>query len=82
MNKKRQLEVVISRVFIICIFLIFFYGFKYFGGFQSASSVDRGIISVLGIVFLACVLYFIFRFCDWVVRRIRMILRPDGGVTE
>lgn len=69
MDKKRTVEVIISRIFIVSIMLIFFYGFKYFAGFQYASSFDQFIISLLGIIFLLCSIYFVYRFIKWVIKK-------------
>ena len=68
MVNKRSLEVTVAATFITCIILIFFYGFKYFAGFQYASQLDRVIISFLGIIFLLCLLYFVYRFFEWAIK--------------
>jgi drug/metabolite transporter (DMT)-like permease len=71
MIRKRQIEIFITAVFIVCILLIFFYGFKYFAGFQYATPFDQLIISSLGIIFSLCLIYFVYRFLEWVIKKIR-----------
>ena len=71
MIKKRQVEVTVTATFLTTLGLIFFYGFKYFAGFKYASSFDQMIINILGIILIICVIYFVYRFLEWIVRAIK-----------
>lgn len=68
MLTKRSIELTVAAAFITCVILIFFYGFKYFAGFQYASQLDTIIISLLGIIFIVCLLYFVYRFFEWTIK--------------
>ena len=70
----RHIEVTVTVTFIVSIILIIFYGFKYFAGFQYASTFDRPIISTLGVIFILCLLYFVYRVQKWLVKIIMNIL--------
>lgn len=71
MAKKRQIELTVMVSFLLCLILIFFYGFKYFAGFQYASQIDNLIIFFLGIIFILCLLYFVYRLLEWIIKTTR-----------
>lgn len=73
MIKKRKIEITVTVTFLTALGLIFFYGFKYFAGFKYASLLDQQIISILGIIFVLCLLYFVYRFLEWFIRRIKSL---------
>ena len=66
--KHRAVEVTILVVFITCLGLIWFLSFKYFAGLKYASPAEQSLLKVVTIVFYLCLLYFAYRFLEWVVR--------------
>jgi len=71
MEKKILIEQVVTATFLLCVVSFFFYGGKYFAGFQYASPADEKIMTVIVIIFHLCLLYYVYRFLEWLVRRIK-----------
>ncbi len=75
MIKKRTVEVIVATTFIGSILLIWFMGFKYFAGFNYATLADRIFLKILEIIFYLCLLYFIFRFVQWIVQTVKHLFK-------
>ncbi len=73
MKKRRAVEVTITITFIVCVILIWYFGVKYFAGFEYASPIDQLLLKFLTIVFYLCLLYFTYRFLEWMVRVIKRL---------
>lgn len=69
--KKRTIEVAVTMTFVMAILLIWFMGFKYFAGFEYATPTDQVFLNILAIIFYSCLLYFVSRFVQWIIRIIK-----------
>lgn len=70
MNKQRKIEVIVNCCFIFSLMGGLLIGMRYFAGVEYAPEYIKLISTVLGILFLSSVLYFIFRFFYWVVSKV------------
>lgn len=79
---KNNIDRIGVIIFILCIFLIMVFGFKNFAGFQYAPTIDRLILQGLTIIFFLCLLYFAYRFLEWIIAIIKKIFSPAPKVKE
>lgn len=70
MKKKKLIEQLVTVIFLMCVGSFFFYGGKYFAGFQYASSLDETIMTIILIIFCLCLLYYVYRFIEWLIRKV------------
>lgn len=67
-TKKRIVEATVTIIFIGSLFLNLFFGFKYFAGYQYASRLDANIIGIITIAIYLCLIYYLYRFIQWLIR--------------
>ncbi len=72
--KRRVVEVTIAITLLACIGLIWYFGVKYFAGFEYASPIEQFFLKLVTIVFYLCLLYFAYRFLEWVLNIIKRLI--------